>query len=199
MLFFPARPLSHTLNLLCCHRVGAHGGGPALPARLPCLSVYNRCLCSAGTNGIQSVSLGNDRVAGLTPRPVIYLSMVSNRGVVGHDVGTTDQSDALLSRAGEGWQGLVNKDVGIYRPSGSSIFSLENIGALRKSVIFHYNMHLWDRRGGVGGLVALVVQSLSRGTLEMRVGKSPTGFPFQCDLYWQHPGYLNVRWTVCVC
>lgn len=120
VLFFPARPLSHTLNLLCCHRVGAHGGGPALPARLPCLSVYNRCLCSAGTNGIQSVSLGIDRVAGLTPRPVIYLSMVSNRGVVRHDVGTTDQSDALLSRAGEGWQGLVNKDVGLYRPSGSS-------------------------------------------------------------------------------
>lgn len=100
VLFFPARPLSHTLNLLCCHRVGARGGGPALPARLPCLSVYNRCLCSAGTNGIQSVSLGNDRVTGPTPRPVIYLSMVSNRGVDGHDVGTTDQSDASLSGSG---------------------------------------------------------------------------------------------------
>lgn len=99
VLFFPARPLSHTLNLPCCHRVGACGGGPALPARLPCLSVYNRCLCSAGTNGIQSVSLGNDGVAGLTPKPVIYLSMVSNRGVVGHDVGTIGQSDASLSES----------------------------------------------------------------------------------------------------
>lgn len=34
----------------------------------------------------------------------------------------------------------------------------------------------------------------------MRVGKSPTGFPFQCDLYWQHPGYLSVKWVcACVC
>lgn len=77
VLFFLAQPLSHTLNLLCCHRAGARGGGPAQPARLPCLSVYNRCLCSAGTSGIQSVSLGNDRVAGPTP---IYLSMCQTEG-----------------------------------------------------------------------------------------------------------------------
>lgn len=57
-----------------------------------CLSVCNRCLSSAGTNGIQSVWLRNDRVTGLTHWPAIYLSMVSNGGVVRRVAGPTDQS-----------------------------------------------------------------------------------------------------------
>lgn len=93
---FQTLPLSHTLNLLSCHR---GFGQPVLANRhaVPlCLSVCNRCFSSAGTNGIQSVWLRNDRVTGLTHWSAIYLSMVSNGGVVERVAGPTDQSGVSL-------------------------------------------------------------------------------------------------------